>query len=110
MCSLSLSTEKTYKIFRVFYLEKLYHNNLFFSFTVMYLYVFMTSKRNLILRAESDRPKLFYQNIFVIVFSNQDFLTAKLFDCCSLLCEVLYTTNSKNIFQNFPLFLTNTSN
>ena len=64
------------KIFQVFYLEKLYHNNLFFSFTVMYLFIFMTRKGNFILRAEPDRLNLFYQNIFVIVYSNQDILTA----------------------------------
>ena len=44
MCSLSLSFSpmKRNKIFRVFYLQKLHHNNLFFSFTAMYLCIFMT--------------------------------------------------------------------
>ena len=32
---LSLSNEKKNEIFRLFYLEKLYHNSLFFPFTAM---------------------------------------------------------------------------
>ena len=36
--------------------------------------------------AESDRFALFDQNVFfVIVFLDQDFLIANLFDCCLLL-------------------------
>ena len=38
------------------------------------------------LYAESDRFDLFDRNVFfVIVFLNQDFLIANLFDCCLLL-------------------------
>ena len=33
-------------VLQVFYLKKLYHSNLFFSFTVIYLCIFMTRKRN----------------------------------------------------------------
>ena len=73
---------------------------------LIHCYVFMyihNKKENFHnLYAESDRFDLFDRNIFfVIVFLDQDFLIANLFECCSLLLWS-FTYNKKQ--ENLPKF------